>query len=276
MADIAMPSVHHTRFSWRTVVFTILTGLIALLLLADATPLILSPWVTLGSARPDYHPEIHRWHEALAGFHLGILWAGSLLAVLWRPRARPALLAFVVSEVVLTVLIAIAIGDFEPAALAIVVVAGLLVAAYPAPCALQGLGRRGVVSRPLLGLSALAALALVPYGWRHLQLQLSGVGGEHIVNGHYYDAMLLALLPFLVGALVATKRQGWGVLGMIIGAGFIYLGAAVITLPEQDGSWGVGGGILSVAGGLAFLAATLREAGARPEDAAPQPGTAAA
>ncbi len=56
------------------------------------------------------------------------------------------------------------------------------------------------------------------------------------------------------------KRPGWRALGIITGVAFLYLGLAALALPQQAGSWGIPGGILSLLAGALFVTVTLREA----------------
>ncbi|MCJ7779794.1 MAG: hypothetical protein MUQ27_03115 [Acidimicrobiia bacterium] len=45
------------------------------------------------------------------------------------------------------------------------------------------------------------------------------------------------------------RVRGWQTLLSILGAGFVYLGAASIAVPDHAGSWGYGMGIVAVAAG---------------------------
>ena len=62
-----------------------------------------------------------------------------------------------------------------------------------------------------------------------------------------------------IGFLTAIKRPGWQVLGILLGIVYLYLGIVAITIPNEIGSWGTVGGILSILGGVAYLVLTVWE-----------------
>ena len=245
------------RLPWRTIVFSILAGLFALLLMADALPGLLQPWVLLSGPEPGYTPELHRWHAVMWGILSGVLFGGSLVSVLWRPCSRPLVMQFVA----LTGIILFGVGmiNRDLAAFILMVVFLLIVAAYPAPRALLDVSRPGPFSRPLLALSLLAAALLAPNAWHNSYWQLIGVGGEHATLYHWAFSAALDAVLVLAGLLAATKRPGWRTLGIMTGLALLYLGVASIALPDHDGSWGMMGGVVSAIGGLAFLTATAWE-----------------
>ncbi len=255
MATIRMSRVK--RLPWRTVVFFVLAGLFVLLLMADALPGLLEPWVLLSGPTPSYTPELHRWHGAMWGTLTGLLFGGSLLIVLWRPRTKPLVMQFVA----LTGIILLGVGmiNRDLAAFILMVVFLLVIVAYPAPRALLDVSRPEPFSRPLLALSLLAAVLLAANAWRNLHWQLAGVGGEHATLHHWIFSAVMDVVLVLAGQLAATKRPGWRTLGIITGLALLYLGVASIALPYHDGSWGMTCGVVSAIGGLAFLAATAWE-----------------
>ena len=56
------------------------------------------------------------------------------------------------------------------------------------------------------------------------------------------------------------RRRAGRALDVINAITYFYLGAAALTIPHHDGSWGVTGGVLALLGGAGFLAATIYEA----------------
>jgi hypothetical protein len=249
------------RWDWRTIVFTILAGIVALLFLMNLYRLT-APWAPLASYPNDdprqLHPDLHRWHDAMWGAVAGILEGGVLLSLLWRPRQKPLLMQ---QQALSTIVAAPLILPFEPQLFIIVVVTAILIAAYPAPRTLLDFSHEKPISRPLLALSLAAAILLAPYMVRLLIWQLQGVGGEQAAANEWIsDVEHTALL--LVGAFLAcTKRPGWRTLGILTGLVFLYLGVAALALPNHAGSWGVTGGILALIGGLLYIVVTIREAG---------------
>ena len=63
----------------------------------------------------------------------------------------------------------------------------------------------------------------------------------------------------MVGLLAAIKRPGWQVLGVLLGIALLYMGAVALTIPDETESWGTFGGILSIVGGVGYLAITFWE-----------------
>ncbi len=255
MATLATPIVK--RRDWRTIVFVVLTGLFGLLVVGSAIPDLLAPWFnSQGPATPGDTPELHRWHAAQWGALKAVLIGGSLLALLWRPRAKPLLMQFVGLGVGILALLG---GTLDPRIFVILWPFLLVIAAYPMPRALLDVSREVPLSRPLLALSLLAAVLLAPYAWRSLIWQLAGVG-EHAAQFHWIESVIISIMLVLAGVLAATKRPGWRALGIIVGLAFVYLGAAALQVPYHDGSWGTTGGMLSTLGGWGFIAATVWEA----------------
>lgn len=71
--------------------------------------------------------------------------------------------------------------------------------------------------------------------------------------------IIMSVVLVIAGLLVSSKRGGWLPLGIIVGLDFLYLGAAALTIPDQAGSWGIVGGVISILFGVVWLAAIWRE-----------------
>ena len=253
MSTNATPTVK--RRDWRTILFVVVAAPFTFLTLTEGLDGVLQLWgVQLGN--PPLGPDIHRWHDAQWGALFGLLLGGSLLALLWRPRTKPLLMQFFVLGLAALTLLSTPWGGWDiPIFLAPFL---LVIAAYPAPRALLDFSRKEPLSRLLLALSLLAAVLMFPDTWRSLLLQLANTD-EHAQEGYWITVVILAIVLILGGVLAATKRPGWQALGIITGLAFLNLGVAAITVPNQPGSWGVVGGIGSLLGGLAFIAATMWE-----------------
>lgn len=250
--------------TWRTVLATIVLGLGSLLFMGlfGGAISLLEPWgIRISPDQPGYTPELHRWHQGQWAAQIGILLGGSLIAQLWRPYAKPLLMQFFALGMAIFISVLAIAPNWGPKAAIVTImatIAGIIIAAYPRPRALLDTARERSPSRPLLALSALALAALAPVSWQAWQLQAAG-GTEHTEHHAWASAVVLALLLALAGALAATKRPGWQALGVLTGIAFVYLGAAALDVPDSPGSWGLAGGLLSIFGGLAFIAATLLE-----------------
>ena len=228
---------------WRTVVFRVL-AVLAVLLFVTNLRLLPEPWLAQGS------PDFRSWSDAMT-VAIAILTVGSLVAVIWRPRATPLPLQYLA---IATVLAVIEIAPFEgPYIFLVVMPLVLVIAAYPEPRALMSLSPTGSISRPLLALGLLAAVSLAPGLWLALGREVQGVSGDWITNFEHTVSLLLA------GLLTSTKRPGWRVLAILTGAAFLYLGAAALAVPDAPGSWGTAGGILALLAGTGYIALTLFE-----------------
>jgi len=60
------------------------------------------------------------------------------------------------------------------------------------------------------------------------------------------------LLLALAGLLATTRRSGWRVLAGAVTTAYAYLGLASILLPNQPNSWGVIGGVASLAAACTY------------------------
>jgi len=247
------------RWDWRRIVFTILTGVVAYFLLTNLFRLA-APWASMAWYPHDdprqLNPDLHRWHEAMWGAVTGILEGGVLLVLLWRPRENPLLIQFMALVVIGAAFIVL---PFEPQLLFVILMLTLVVVTYPMPRALLDFSRGEPLSRPLLTLSIVAAILLVPYMVRLELWQIRGAGGEHATANQWVSDVEHTTFLLLATFLASTKRPGWQTLGILTGVVFIYLGVAALVLPEYAGSWGVTGGIAALLGGLLYIVTTIRE-----------------
>ncbi len=246
------------RISWRTIVFITVAALAGLLYLTNL-PLALSPWLpTLAATIYGYpYPELNQWHNTIQGVVSGLLFSGTLLALLWQPRERPLLMQYVVVGALVAILTNIFF--IGPLFLILALPAILTIIAYPAPRALLSMPKMASMSRLLLGLTILAVILLVPLIGRELIWQIQGVGGEQASTAQWSSDVEHTLGLLLAALFASAKRPGWSILGLLTGVAFLFLGIAALSIPNQVGSWGSIGGILGILGGLSYLAVTLFE-----------------
>ena len=249
------------RRDWRTIAFTMVAGLVTLLLLAlGGLHGMLAPWlghVWVASEEGIQHPEIHLWHDGQFGALL-ILLIGSLLTSFRQPRERVLLAQFFALSVGVYLL---ALARFDPGSVLVFgVIMSLPIVVHPAFRNLLRFEREGRMSVPLIALSLCAAVLLLPAAWNALRWQVAAAD-EHALANHWMAAVVLTIVLVLAGVLAATRRPGWRALGLLTGLTYLYLGAAAISLPDQAGSWGTLGGVVALLGGVAFLATTLWKTG---------------
>jgi hypothetical protein len=255
MTALATPMVedHRRRF----LVFRMVAAMAGAFLLACGLAGLLAPWPDLASFSSFESTTGHGWHHAQRGALLGILLAGNVLALVWRPWAHVLLLRFLALAAVLLAALG---GAFDPQAQAVFVLPIVLcVATYPNAHRLFTFARPARPSMVLLALSAALAAALVPDAWHSLHLQLRAAD-LHAAQGYWIVSPMLATTLALAGGLSATRRPGWQALGALSGATLIYLGLAATVAPDQAGSWAGFGGGLATVGGWGFVAATWWEA----------------
>ncbi len=244
----------------RSTIFRVVAGLIAAGLLSGGMIVLfmLAPWTTAGPWPDDYAIEMHRWHHADVGALFGFLVAGSLLATIPAPRHRPGLVQAAIVGLG-SLLVASLVDEIAVGALVIpAVVATIIVAAYPAPRELVSPRRGASISLPLLGLTVAAAIPLLRNAWDNLRMQADD-HSQHAAEGHWSASAGVAVALVLIGLLVASRRPGWVALGALLGATWLYLGVAALTIPDHDGSWGTLGGALALVTGGAYLALTAVE-----------------
>lgn len=244
----------------RRIAFTIFVALTAAFFAVGfgAAASLLAPWSIITFGPSDPHPELHRWHSVQSGATFGILFAGSLVALLRQPQAKPVVAQFFVAG---TIVLAAALVAFDAASLMLLSVGAQVAALYPQ--------RRLLLANPWPSLRqidpwrlvlALATVAiLAPDAVRSLRSQIDGSGGEHASLNHWGLSFGLALLLVLAALLAASERPGARIMAMITGIALIYLGVAALAIPDHDGSWGIAGGTLATLGGLAYLATAYRD-----------------
>jgi hypothetical protein len=244
----------------RSTTFRVVAGLVAVGLLSAGMIVLfmLAPWTTAGPWPDDYAIEMHRWHHADAGALFGFLVAGSLLAAIPAPRQRPVLVQAAIVGLA-SLLVASLVDEISAGALVIpVVVTTIIIAAYPNRRELVSLRSGASISLPLLGLTVATAIPLLLNAWDNLQMQADD-HSQHAAEGHWSASAAVAVALIAIGLLVASRRPGWVALGALLGATWLYLGVAALTIPDHDGSWGVLGGAIALVTGGAYLALTAIE-----------------
>lgn len=243
--------------NWRGILFRTF-GLLLLLFLFDgpffladllvpvAKPQTVLGWIGLSHATypPGFDPT-RPWHLAQLAA-IGILLGGSMFALWRRPASKPLVFQYFVSGM-LAISVTTALSEPQFAAFALifgVAAPGLLVALYPGRLrSLVTFSPERPLSPALLVLSALVTIGVGYDVLRHLP-RLTDAGPD---------------LAFALAVLMAsTRRPGWKPLGIITGLALGQAGLAAISLADQPNSWGLFGGSLALAGGLAFFATTLR------------------
>src|SRR6266700_285657 len=220
----AIKTLKNVIEQWRSKGFMLLTGILALALLAGGTFEFIPAWILRNPS-----DVIHLWHIAELGALSAIFLGGIMLALLRQPEEKPLVAQFFV---VGGVILALSIAPFEIKGAALLLIVALFVLAYPNRRGLLSFAREGSISIALLALSLLF---------------------------HWIGSAALIVLLILAGLLSSTKRPGWKELGVITGATYCYLGVIAMIVPGDAGSWGYTGGLFSIIGGVLYMLFTLVE-----------------
>ncbi|MBB6690485.1 hypothetical protein H7B90_03625 [Cohnella xylanilytica] len=243
---------------WRMAVFRILAAVFALGSFAalDGFIELLLPFTRSESYLPY---ELH-WHGGVHGALIGLLLGGSLVMLLFRPAAGPAVLRFyILGHGVF--LVALAITDwnlyvkklFVTGMFAVVCLS--LYAAYPyRDQVFRSSGETRTPSRPVAMLTAAAAAALLPLIWRGISNQWAGLDDEF----RWGENSALYLNLIMAGFFAAGRSRDSVRLGILTGIVYLYLAAAALTIPHHAGSLGTWGGIASAAVGAGYILLSAR------------------
>ncbi len=249
---------------WKRVGFlvvAVLFTLVGFFFLEGATE-ALEPWMPSdcgGCSSDTYVPDHYRWLAASHGALLAILFGGSLIAMLRHPFDKPILLHFYsAGHLIFLFVFAVTAPKMALAKLFVFVMFILTLVIlhvfYHNRRAAVKLAPADGYARPLLILTAIAAVVLVPVAI-HAGMQQFQETEEQFRWGEH-AAMLLALL--YAGYLASSNRAGSRALAMIVGIVYVYLGAAALAVPDHPGSWGIIGGIASIAYGAVYAAVAIK------------------
>jgi hypothetical protein len=249
------PPLASTTPGWRSALYRVIAALVTIAyMIMFGGIAIVSPFVNL---QLDPGPDIHRWHYTMMGAHIALLSAGSVLITLLRPATKSGVLQFLLLNAVIAAL-GLTILEGPAVGLIFLIPPIFLVATYPHIRALLRLTREGAVSKLLLGLSLVLALALLPDIFNVLRLQVLS-HDIHAQLGHYFLVALTEIILVLGAVFSALKVPGWRALGILTSVTLAYLGLAALLIPEQTSSWGVLPGIVALLGALVLTVAVVYE-----------------
>lgn len=231
--------------------FATLFGVGGLIMLEGLTE-GLEPWFRSALAF-DPHPEELRFHGAVHGALVGLLFSGSLFLLLWRPLRNPLLLHFYFVGHFIFLGTLVATGPlFALSRFSVFIMFGLtmgiLFASYAGRRDIFRPSEPSVLNRPLLVMTGIALLGLLPFIVTGAIEQFKETEEQY----RWGEGTALALTMLYGGWLTATARRGARPLGILIGLAYVYMGAASLALPEHEASWGIPGGIAAIAYGLVY------------------------
>ncbi|AJY74853.1 hypothetical protein [Paenibacillus beijingensis] len=245
---------------WLGLIFRVFAVIFAVsgLLMLQGLSEGLEPWVQ-GVMASSPLPDELRFHGAVHGALIGLLFSGSLIAMLWNPLGKPLLLQFYFVGH-LMFLATLLLTDFQLALqtffvfILFALVLLILFAAYGKRKEIFRPTEPSVKNRALLIMAGVALLGLLPFS-------INGVIGQFQDPEQQFrwgEGAALSIVMVYGGYLAATGRSGSRTLGVILSLTYIFLGAASITIPNHPGSWGLWGGTASILYGLIYIGLALR------------------
>ncbi len=202
---------------------------------------------------------IHLWHIAELTA-IAVVLGSAMFGLVWKAEEKSLLAQFIVIS---TVILAVGIAPFFLPAVGLLLVAGLLVLAYPKPRDLFSLAPKGRLSIALLVITAPLAVILAPIILQEIHYQIIGMteNDAHALLLHWIGSALLYVMLILAGVLASTKRPGWKWLGIITGLTYCYLGVIGLIVPGYAaGAWSEAGGLFALFFGAMYILITLAEA----------------
>src|SRR5712691_2387203 len=256
--------------TWRPRVFTFLTVFLSIVLLVAGTFEFIPAWILRNP--PD---AIHLWHIAELTALSAILLGGVMFGLVRKAEEKPLLAQFIVMSVII---LAVGLTPFDIRLVGLLLLAGLLVLAYPKPRALLSFSHKGRISAALLAITVLLAVILDPIIQQEIHYQIIGMSENdaHALLLHWIGSALLYVMLILAGVLASTKRPGWKWLGIITGSTYCYLGVIALIVPGYAaGAWSEAGGLFALFFGALYILITLAEAEGISQDvSAPVPESA--
>lgn len=215
----------------------------------------------------------HSVHDVAWGVFAGLFLTVGWLLQLKDPARKVALLQLQVLAAVVFVVVSLVTGELlNLFTLAVVLLVGITAFLHPARARVTETGTS--FSPVLAGLSLLALVLFLKYGWDQVELQRAAVpGDEHGEELHYATMALFALAVPLGGLLVARQTGGWRQAGWLVGLGMALLGIASLLHDNKLGALGSGWAASTLAGGMAFIVAVEVERRRAPATSSPVPAT---
>lgn len=253
---------------WRLWLFRGITALTAVLVMF-AVPNVLSPWVELINLDPNvFNVDVERWHNAVQGSGDAMAFL-VLLALVRRPWRHPLAAVYLLTGLVICLVVVV---PFVGPSMAWILgpLAGVVVT-YPYwrqvhPVALLQ------VYRPALAVATVAAAALLIPAGAALVDQITRPADPAAI-GNTWVAYAEHLIWFAVAGLLACSRlPGWRLFAWLTAVRWAYLGAVLLTVPDQLDSWGPVGGAAALMLSAGFVVVARRERRSR-QVAQPAPAT---
>jgi hypothetical protein len=249
-----MITIETHRYNWKKWhprVFTFLAVFLSIVLLVAGTFEFIPAWILRNP--PD---AIHLWHIAELTALSAILLGGVMFGLVRKAEEKPLLAQFIVMSVII---LAVGLTPFDIRLVGLLVLAGLLILAYPRPRALLSFSHKGRISAALLAITLLLAVILDPIIQQEIRYQIIGMA-EHDAHALLFHWIGSALLYVLL-ILASTKRLGWKRLAIVTGITYIFLGWIALIVPGYAaGAWSQACGLFAGFLGALYILVALAEA----------------
>jgi len=245
---------------WLSVTFRVFAVIFAAsgLLMLQGLSEGLEPWVQ-GVMASSALPDELRFHAAVHGALIGLLFSGSLIAMLRNPLGKPLLLQFyffghiIFLGTLLASDLQLAVQSFFVFILFTVVLL-ILFGTYGKRKEIFRPTEPAAMNRPLLMMGGAALLGLLPFFINGLIGQVQ----DPVQQFRWGEGAALSLVMVYGAYLAATGRRGSRTLAVILSLTYVFLGAASITIPNHPGSWGTWGGAAAIVYAVVYAGIALR------------------
>lgn len=232
------------------------TALMVGLMALQLDPLLLGPFAQMGH----FTEAHHRTHDVTFGA-LFIPPVAGVLAQFRRPIRNVAgmLMTLIPPAALLTVLAVTFVQGsnlrvLQPPWMIVMTGALLATALHPAGGDFFRSFGRHRISWAMLGLVAVAAVALLPFAWASIGLQ-SSVPDDHAAAGHYGFMAAFALSTVGLGVLASLRSDGWRLTAWCAGLLPALVGATSLAYQNAASSLELPWAIAAISWGLLFVAA---------------------
>jgi hypothetical protein len=242
--------------------FTVIAGLLSLMMLMFGGQLLVSGWFS------SMDGGIHRFHEIAWGVIEGIVLFTALAVQIRRSQRKVGHIQQVLAGAIALIAVMILARSFDPFTGIFILLVVVLLLLHPARS--DGFRMARPVDGKLTTMALVAAVPLWAYAFNEISRHLNAPTGDpHADLAHYAGTAAVAIAIPLVGLVASFRTPGSRLSLWCAGLGAITLGTAGIVFPDQASSIGIVWGAAAVAWGIIFSAVGKLLAEPRPMASSP-------
>jgi hypothetical protein len=237
-----------SKRNWRVYVFTFFAALFAIgsFIMLQSVDEGLIPWFHERYLEEEWFSKDFLWHYGAHGVLVGILFGGSLVALLRNAGVKPVIMQFYTIGHIIFLSVSYltydAMMEMPFVTIMFCTTNLILISTYIKPKELFKFHQAKQINKPLFYLTAIAAIALLPQIWNGLMLQWEQVAGEF----RWGEMAVMYIMLILAGFGAALCKNGARGLAILTSIAYLYLAILSMSLPNALGSWGYFGGIVSL------------------------------